>query len=41
MLNLKNDTNELMCKTEIDSNMEKKHVVTKEERRREKRGVWN
>ena len=41
MLNLKYDTNELMYKTEIDSNMEKKHVVTKEERRRNKRGVWN
>ena len=39
---LKNDTNELIYKTETDSQTENKLLVTKEERRgQDKLGVWN
>ena len=38
---LKNDTNELLCKTEIDSDIEKKLMIIKGKRwGREKLGVW-
>ena len=39
---LKNDTNELIYKTEIPTDIENKHMVTKGERgRRDKLGVWD
>ena len=43
MQNLKNNTNECICKAETDSDIENKLVVTKGERegRRDKLGVWD
>ena len=42
MWNLKkNDTSELICKTEIDSQIENKLMVNKGERERGKLGVWD
>ena len=45
MWNLKNDTNELIYKTETDSQTENKLIITKEERggrgERDKLGVWD
>ena len=43
MWNLKHDTNELIYKTETDSDIENKLMVTKGERRvgRDKLGVWD
>ena len=42
MCNLKYDTNDLIYKTEMDSQTQKTNMVTKEERRgRDKLGVWD
>ena len=43
MQNLKNITNEYICKTETDTDIENKLVVTKGEREggRDKLEVWN
>jgi len=38
---LKNDTNELICKTEVHSGIENKLMLNKVERVREKLGVWD
>ena len=42
MWNLKNNTNECICKTQTDSQIQKTNVVTKGEGkvRRDKLGVW-